>query len=306
MIPRSAFRSNAFPEDERAAAYGNLVGGLGRMTPLSSPFHAAFVAYAVGPMRFHDVHAVPHLFERSASKIAMDGLELFLVQHLVKGRAEITLEGRTVEAGEGSVFAISFSQPSMIREIGDVHLHLLTMSRRIGEEALGDLGALHGRVLTPPRATPYADHFNRVLPRLDGLAKSDAPRVVQETLDVLARVFGVRGATSAGRLDRTKDRLRVYIEQHLSSRDLTPETISRTQRLSRSRLYELFESDGGVFKYIWHRRLELVLAALHDATDQRSLAELAYAHGFSNQAHLSTLFRKTFDETPSGVRRNRA
>ncbi len=307
-IVRTAFCSDALPEGERAAAYGELVGGTGRMTALAEPFHAAFDAYAVGPLRFHDVRAVPHLFERDAAKIALDGVRQLLVQHVVRGRGEIEVEGRTVLAPEGSVFAVSFARPLAIREVGEaVHLRMLTMSRRVAETALGDIGALHGRVLGAERAAPYTDHFAAVWPTLATLTRAGVPAVVAATLDVLAEAFGRRAAPwAAERSGPALRRMQAYIEQRLSDRTLSPEGVGAALNVARTQLYAAFEDEGGVSRYIRRRRLARVHAALEDPSDTRTMSTLAFDFGFSSQAQLARQFRRAFGKTASDVRRNGA
>ena len=288
----TSFRSASLPEAERVAAYGELVGGTGRMTPLSQPFQAEFEAYVVGPMRFHDVRAVPHLFERSAAKIAMDGLGVVMIQHLVQGRAEIETQGRVIEAAEGSVFAVSLAQPLAIREIGDVHLRLLTMSRRVGEEGLGDLSTLHGHVLSPEAAAPYADHFTTLWPRLNSLPAVEAPEVVRATLAVLAGVFdrkvAGRAASGAG---TTPERARAYVEQHLRSRALTPSSMRAALGLSQLGKLERF------------KQRRAALAAAYDA----ALADLApvvrRVSAKADEAPCLHLHQVLVDWTAAGVTR---
>lgn len=271
------------------------------MTALAEPFHAAFEAYAVGPLRFHDVQAVPHLFERDEAKIALDGVRQPLVQHLVLGRAEV--DGRIVLAPEGSVFAVSFVRSLAIREIGQVHLRMLTLSRPAAETALGDLAALHGRVLTAERAAPYTEHFTAVWPTLATLTRAGVPA----TLDVLAEAFGRRPAPGADqRSSAALRRMQAYIEQRLSDRSLSPEDVGTALNVSRTQLYEAFAGEGGVARYIWRRRLAAVHAALQDPSDIRNLAELAFEYGFSSQAQLAKQFRRVFGETASRVRQKGA
>lgn len=309
LIAKTEFDSAALPEAERVAAYQYIVAGPARMTALAEPFHAEFISYVVGPMRFHTVKAAPHRFERGAAKVAMDRLDQFVVQHLVRGAAEGDFDGRAMQAPEGSVYTFSFARPAVVWETGDVHLQLLTMGRRVAEERLGDLASLHGLVLTPEQAAPYTEHLGRVLPRLDGLKEADARPLVEQTLDVLAQVLGRAGQACPGPVDHDAAVLRqaqAHIEQRLASRELTPESVGEALRLSRTQLYALFQAQGGVARFIWARRLALVREALLRPSDRRSLAELALDYGFSNQGHLSTLFRRTYGEPPSRVRQNAA
>ena len=54
-------------------------------------------------------------------------------------------------------------------------------------------------------------------------------------------------------------------------------------------------------RYVVHRRLEKAKAML---ASERSLAGIAYALGFSSQAHFTATFRRHFDMTPGEARRS--
>jgi AraC-like DNA-binding protein len=305
-IVRSVFRSGDLSEGERAATYGELVGGTGRMTPLATPFFAEFDAYVVGPLRLHEVRAVPHLFERSAGKIALDGVQQLLVQHLVRGRAEIEVEGDVVLAPEGSVFAVSFARPLTIRELGDMHLRMLTIGRRAAEAALGELEALHGRVVMDERAARYGRHLASIWPGLETLPRAEVPGLVDSTLNAFSEAFGAPRADGGIGSSPGLLRMQAYIEKNLGDRQLSPESVGEAQRISRTQLYAAFEAEGGIARYIWRRRLAHVSAALRDQNDRRSLSDLASDYGFSDQAQLAKQFKRAYGETASNVRRSRA
>ena len=74
-------------------------------------------------------------------------------------------------------------------------------------------------------------------------------------------------------------------------------------RISRTQLYRLFEPLGGVARYIQEQRLVRACAELSNpAHDHRRIYEIAFAWGFSSEAHFSRLFRHTFGQSPSEVR----
>lgn len=96
------------------------------------------------------------------------------------------------------------------------------------------------------------------------------------------------------------------IESRLASADLTPEWLMAKLNISRSDLYTLFEGQGGVARYMWRRRLEAIKAALLDPGDARRIGEIAYAHGFSSQAHFARAFQVAFGKTARATRGERA
>lgn len=73
--------------------------------------------------------------------------------------------------------------------------------------------------------------------------------------------------------------------------------------LSRASLGRAFKADGGVLAYDRRRRLLALHSRLSDRAETRGVAELGYAYGFPDKAHLSRVFREAFGYSPSEVRR---
>ncbi|WP_206608721.1 helix-turn-helix domain-containing protein, partial [Mycobacterium tuberculosis] len=68
--------------------------------------------------------------------------------------------------------------------------------------------------------------------------------------------------------------------------DLTPEKICRDVGLSRARLYQLFEADGGIMRQIRRRRLRHAHQMLSDPQRRHvRIAEIAWTHGFSDEKY---------------------
>ena len=302
-IARAEFDSDAYPEAERSAAYQQVVGAPARLTPQSAHFHARIVGYVAGPVRFHSVEASPHLFERSALKISLDSADYLAVQHLVEGEVEGDCDGRPVHAVAGDVYVMNFRQPITLLEKADTRLNFVTVNRSVADVEWGDLSRLHGMVVRGERAAAYARYLEEVYPRLPHTCRSGVRPLVAETLRELTRLFGLQPAEPAA--PTLEARAKAHIEDRLADRDLTPDGVARALEVSRSQLYVPFRAEGGVAKYIWGRRLAQVHAALMLPGDRRNLTQLAYDYGFSNQAHLSSLFRRTFGLPPSRVRQKR-
>lgn len=99
----------------------------------------------------------------------------------------------------------------------------------------------------------------------------------------------------------TLRRITQRIEEDLA-RKLTVEELAREAGLSRSHFSRAFQAATGQTpqEFIIYRRVCRARDLL--AQDDRSIAEIAAATGFSSQAHLSTAFRKRLDLTPARYR----
>lgn len=102
--------------------------------------------------------------------------------------------------------------------------------------------------------------------------------------------------------ERRLIRAAAFIENNLASHDLTPDAVARAANVSRSTLYRLFKSCGGVSRYILRRRLNLASERLRDPAEYRQVSELAFELGFISEAHFSRAFRQVFGAPPGAFR----
>ena len=118
------------------------------------------------------------------------------------------------------------------------------------------------------------------------LTQADAPGVVRATVAMIAaavRPTADNLAIAAPRPQRRPARPRPgkYIESHLQDPALNPDAICAALRISRSRLYALFERFNGVSSYIQDRRLARIHAILADGNDSRLISTIAQSFGFT-------------------------
>ena len=97
-------------------------------------------------------------------------------------------------------------------------------------------------------------------------------------------------------------RAREHIEHSLVYPNLSVASICRSVGISRSALYRLFEPLGGVAWYVQTRRLARIAILLADPEEQRSIADIAYAHGFIDTSHFSRAFCKAYGTAPKDLR----
>jgi AraC-like DNA-binding protein len=97
--------------------------------------------------------------------------------------------------------------------------------------------------------------------------------------------------------------MRRFIEDDLRSFDLGIEKLCARFAISRTRLYALFEADGGVASYIRDRRLARamrILAGL-EAGDRTRVSSVGYACGFETEKMFSRAFKRKYGVNPSEV-----
>lgn len=126
--------------------------------------------------------------------------------------------------------------------------------------------------------------------------------------EALGDLIAVTGRRAARRIDPRVARA-VEILQRRYSDPVPAAELGRSIGLSASRFQHLFTEEVGVpFRRYrgWHR----LRAAIREVVEGSTFAEAAHAAGFSDQAHFSREFRRTFGAPPSPglsmLRRGRA
>lgn len=98
------------------------------------------------------------------------------------------------------------------------------------------------------------------------------------------------------------ERVRRVIGKHLRSPSLGPAKLCREAAVSRSHLYRLLETEGGVAHYIQRRRLSESFTLLSDAANTLSIGRIAESLCFADASSFSRAFRREFGMAPSDVR----
>ncbi len=101
-----------------------------------------------------------------------------------------------------------------------------------------------------------------------------------------------------------RQRIKTYIERHLSDPGLSPGTIAYENGVSPRYLRLLFESENVTCsRYIIKRRLEEIARDLaNPSVAHLKIIEIAYRWGFNNPSHFSRVFKEYFQCAPQDYR----
>ncbi|MDP0927158.1 helix-turn-helix domain-containing protein [Paracoccus onubensis] len=128
------------------------------------------------------------------------------------------------------------------------------------------------------------------LTELLGLAIMDDQRVLTSSLS----------SVRAAHLSRAEN----FIRENLKDMELSPGKVAEGCGISLRYLQRLFqESDQSIQGYIRERRLNRCNEELRSLQSSRSISDIAYDWGFSDQAQFSKYYRAKFGETASETRR---
>ncbi len=95
-------------------------------------------------------------------------------------------------------------------------------------------------------------------------------------------------------------RIEAYTREHLFDAELSAQAVAEAFGISTSYLHRLFRTaDTSFWHWVLANRLQEAYERLtHPNYAHCTIAEIAYASGFSHQAHFSTMFRRHFGVAP--------
>lgn len=144
--------------------------------------------------------------------------------------------------------------------------------------------------------------LHRDLPTMDD---ARVPAVTEELVAFLRRLFDRSSAVDVlegAELDiGVRSVAESIIRRELGDPRLSPALIAERAHVSRATLYRAFAPQA-VMEHVRDVRLEAVHGVLSDATDRRSMAQVATDHGFSSLSLLSRSYRARFGRPPSEAR----
>ncbi len=313
MIERFNFSSAGRPTERAFDDYVALYAGGSDVSRGRGPFRAEMRAWRLDGILLFDRRVTGAVHARK-DRMAADAFSHIVLTLVVEGRLEGGADSGFVEALPGEI-VIADTTRSTRTEPVDAHIITASVDRGIVEAGLGAAGGLHGVVLRPPSNLMLADFMQSLVRHGDALRPASLPPLSRAFVDILASVDGLVSRASSDTRRQEYIR-REVVERHialnLGDRGLSVETISATTGISRSALYRLFESEGGVAKLIQRRRLDRLRSALNvlaaergaadpgveGEADRQTLGELFLGFGFSNEDQARRLFAEAFGLTP--------
>lgn len=220
------------------------------------------------------------------------------------------LGGREVVTARGDLILYDADTTMRARSKSNYRHHLWMIPKAILDPHL------------PPLPRPLVVHFPMgdgmvalVLAVVDALAGRMGELGEPEAAlaaDNLGRLIAIAcGGTAHGHAEAVRtaklDQLKQLIERRLTSLDLTPERAAAALGMSVRQVHMLFEPTGETFsRYVRERRLEACRAILKspEAAD-RSITDIAFAHGFASLATFYRAFQGAYGVAPGDLRGSR-
>lgn len=218
---------------------------------------------------------------------------------VVSGRYEETQRGRAVAHGPGHLLYCAAGEPHSQRFAGEGARKLLLRPAPAALEFLQARGALEpGRHVAAPRLAALARELAAELDARDDCAAMVVEGLVLELLGLFGRGGDERGR--AAWLQRVRDYLHEHQAGELALEGVAREVGRHPTHVAREFKRAFGVSVGGYLREIRVQRAERLLDG-----ERASLAQIAIACGFCDQAHMSRVFRALRGTTPAARRRAR-
>jgi len=275
------------------------------VSSLDAEFVANHTAWNLGGMLVVQQDTPPHSYLRSQARVRSDLIDHWHVSILRSGHTWTEVDGRVSEGEPGNVELRSLAHPFRGRstQLRSLSLYL---PRELFFDVPGSTEIRNNTALSGTYTKMLIEYLDSLEENLSRFAAKDLPRVVQTTRDMILTCVSSLAVESTVSEHHSNwalmERIRRFVQRNLMSPDLTTERLCRELGISRTRLYQVLELDGGVHHYIQRHRLLSAHAALSDLTNRQQIIDIAFAVGFSSAAHFSRAFSKEFGYSPREAR----
>lgn len=316
QIETSHFDTGALAPDQRFDAWRDAIGVCFDVTPHDDATRERFTA-SVDSFLLDDI-VVNHCrlgaqtFERSAARIARDGIDHYQFHVFLDGAVEMDCAGRPKRARRGDFVVLDHGETFASRTTDYEILNIFIPRRRLAA-LLNAPDSAHGTVFdSRTGAGRLLNDFAAALFRAaPSLTTDQAPDAAQSLIHLCAMALNgavVDRSDPPSAADRSLLlQAQLVIKDSLHDPSLRVETVAAAIGVSRSRLYAIFEPIGGVAEYVREMRLRRAYAELISARARhRSVAEIAYSLGYSDPCVFSRAFKARFGCAPREARETAA
>ena len=275
-----------------------------------SAFGAEIASADLGPLTLSRVRAQSHAVRRSKRLISDEPRDEVLVSIQIRGTAVVDQDERQAVLRPGDFALYDATRPYDLSMPEEFEMLVLQFNRQFLLERCPSpelFTAIRMRN-TSTVSAPVSAFLRSLEPLALGEDAAVSRQLATSALDLLGVAFADQfGAANSPAAEKTKHYLRActYINAYADDSSLNPETIASSVGVSLRYLHQLFrEHDTSVVKYLITRRLarcrdDLMSPQFRD----RTVTDIATAHGFKTASHFSRVFSETYGMTPSGARK---
>ncbi|MBZ6079107.1 helix-turn-helix domain-containing protein [Microvirga puerhi] len=274
---------------------------------LDAGFQVDHVVWNLGRLLLVQQSADAYSFERSIEKLRASPIDHWCIILPRSGTMWTEIDGRVAKSQVNCVDIKSLGRPFRGRTIKAEYI-FLHVPRDLFSNTPHLLEISNNVVVSGSLAEMLVEYVMTVEARLSSLTEEELPLVVQAMREmIISCMIPIAGRIKVSTKQSSlalMERARQHVQDNLASAQLSPLSLSRVLGISRTQLYSLFETSGGVARYIQKKRLLAGHAALSNPSQRSSIGEIAEQVGFSSAADFSRAFKREFGYSPSDARSN--
>lgn len=270
-----------------------------------SPFEIS--SWNLGGLLLTSVDSAALSFDRSRRLVAVSGLDHFMVVLYVSGHFWGVADREDLDVRPGDICVLDLTR-TLRTEVTRFHNLSLVIPRTVVEASMDDPDALHGLVLRreSPLTELLSSHIRMLHERIARLSSEEAEAASRATAGFVTAVLSShhqgRPEAVLAAISPLRAAVRM-IDQNLHDPTLDVAWLARSLGLSRSALYRLFETRGGVAHFIRERRLiQSAMDLASPANRNRRVADVARRWGFNSHAVFTRAFQAHYGISPTEAR----
>lgn len=304
------FSTDALAAGDRYDAWRSLpfpsFASLTESQPIDGPFQASIETLMLGAMPVTFTEITGQTYARDQSRARRDGIDSYGVMIMLEGRFAGDAAGTTFSGGAGAMLIGDFARTTD-QMSSDARTITIALDRRVAEAAIPQIAGLHGHVIPAATAAIATDFLMSVRRNLSGLPVERHAMLGEIATQLLG--VAVNAETGAERPAETYRNETLFwrasrlIELQIAARDLSADLICAKLRVSRSALYRVFASVGGVSRFILEKRLERASRLLVRTGSSDTVERVAMSCGFRTHSDFARAFRKAYGQTPTEYRK---
>lgn len=311
-VESSIFHTSLLPSEKRFGAWQESIGVMfeAALHPAieGKSFNARVESVLLDGIMLSHVRSGATKFDRRTNRIVSDSIDHYMFQLFRRGSVEIELGSKLVEGRTGALVGFDLGA---ILDSANTDFDVLTViiPRRRLEPHLRNPGSIHSLVLDPQQGSVrlFADYLSTLCEVGARMTEAEAIPASNALVLLLAAACNQVPADPEDPPDWADHSLltiaKAEINARLSDSNLNADRLAGLLGLSRSRLYKLFEPQGGVMHIVREQRLRRALNDLVTPRGQRyHISEIAFRWGFTSPAQFARAFRGRFGCSPREAR----
>ncbi|MGA1495853.1 MAG: helix-turn-helix domain-containing protein [Rhodothermales bacterium] len=278
-------------------------GGWSSVPTLAPTFSAVVECGQVDAFRVIECVCDPCGGTRNRSDMVRDQDEFVALQLVLQGREEVSISGEAYVLNPGDILVWDTTRPMSFRVVEQLHKLSVMLPLARLRNWLPNRWEDVRRVIQPQStaARLLGSYLQALAPRraMDGFNNSDA--LIETTIGLLVNALEPgQSRVAAQPRELQLERVRNYIDEHLTDPDLSPGHIAAANRISVRYLHWLFETLGtSVSQYVIRERLERCHRDLgNPLMAGRKVSDIAFSWGFNDVTHFSRRFRQEYGMSP--------